>query len=131
MNTKHLTRLALSAAIAATLLPAFALAQDAGAQDGSSTRKAQAKPDASKAKNLDQVVVTGNAATGGLRKIDTSYSVTTATAEQIKMANPKSTADLLKISPGLWPESPAARPAPTSRSPASRAAATPRSTRCS
>ena len=44
-------------------------------------------------------------ATGGLRKIDTSYSVTTATAEQIKMANPKSTADLLKIAPGLWPES--------------------------
>lgn len=105
MNTKHLTRLALSAAIAATLLPAFALAQDAAAPTSGNTRKAQAKPDASKAKNLDQVVVTGNAATGGLRKIDTSYSVTTATAEQIKMANPKSTADLLKIAPGLWPES--------------------------
>ncbi|MGN6228444.1 MAG: TonB-dependent receptor [Dyella sp.] len=105
MNTKHLTRLALSAAIAATLMPAFALAQDAAAPASGSTRNAQAKPDASKAKNLDQVVVTGNAATGGLKKIDTSYSVTTATAEQIKMANPKSTADLLKIAPGLWPES--------------------------
>ncbi len=105
MKTKQLTRLALSAAIAATLLPAFALAQDAGTQTGSTTHKAPAKPDASKAKNLDQVVVTGNAATGGLRKIDASYSVTTATAEQIKMANPKSTADLLKIAPGLWPES--------------------------
>ncbi|MGN6739968.1 TonB-dependent receptor [Dyella sp.] len=105
MNTKHLTRLALSAAIAATLMPAFALAQDAGAPASGSTRNPQAKPDASKAKNLDQVVVTGNAATGGLKKIDTSYSVTTATAEQIKMDNPKSTADLLKIAPGLWPES--------------------------
>lgn len=105
MNTKHLTRLALSAAIAATLMPAFALAQDAAAPASGSARNAQAKPDASKAKNLDQVVVTGNAATGGLKKIDTSYSVTTATAEQIKMANPKSTADLLKIAPGLWPES--------------------------
>lgn len=105
MKTKHLTRLALSAAIAATLLPAFALAQDAGTPGGNTTSKAKAKPDASKVQTLDQVVVTGNAATGGLRKIDTSYTVTAATAEQIKMANPKSTADLLKISPGLWPES--------------------------
>jgi outer membrane receptor protein involved in Fe transport len=108
-KTKHLTRLALTAAIAACLLPGIALAQDATTpQDNSSTQDstaASAKPNAKNAKNLEQMVVTGNASTGGLRKIDTSYSVTTATAEQIKMANPKSTADLLKIAPGLWPES--------------------------
>ncbi|WP_017461480.1 TonB-dependent receptor [Dyella ginsengisoli] len=102
MNNKHLTRLALSAAIAACLLPALAAAQDTSA----TTKPAKnAKPDTSAAKTLDQVVVTGNTATGGLKKIDTSYSVVSASAEQIKMANPKSTADLLKISPGLWPES--------------------------
>ncbi|OZB61246.1 MAG: TonB-dependent receptor [Lysobacterales bacterium 14-68-21] len=102
MTNKQLTRLALSAAIAACLIPGLAAAQDAKA----ATRQAKAtKPDTSAAKTLDQVVVTGNAATGGLKKIDTSYSVVSASAEQIKMANPKSTADLLKISPGLWPES--------------------------
>jgi len=52
---------------------------------------------------LDQVIVTGN--TGGVKKMTASYSVTSANAEQMKEANPKSTADLLKISPGLWPES--------------------------
>jgi len=52
---------------------------------------------------LETVIVTGNA--GGVKKLNASYSVTSASEEQIKRANPKSTADLLKISPGLWPES--------------------------
>ncbi|PWK88600.1 TonB-dependent receptor [Fulvimonas soli] len=114
MKTKQLTRLTLSAAIAAVLFCGAAMAQDAApAQDAQKTQpppakrtpaqQQQANPES--AKNLEQVVVTGNTATGGLKKIDTSYSVVTATSEQIKMANPKSTADLLKISPGLWPES--------------------------
>jgi len=47
--------------------------------------------------------VTGSAT--GVKKIDASYTITTANAEQIREANPKSTADLLKIAPGLWPES--------------------------
>src|SRR5690348_14917875 len=107
-------QLALSAAIAACLMPGLALAQNDDQTQGTAPQstpvppantRAQQKPSAANAKSLEQVVVTGNTATGGLRKIDTSYTVTTATAEQIKMANPKSTADLLKISPGLWPES--------------------------
>ncbi|MBC7990320.1 MAG: TonB-dependent receptor [Luteimonas sp.] len=56
------------------------------------------------ATTLDTVVVTGSAA-GGVKKLEASYNIVTANAEQIKQANPKSTADLLKISPGLWPES--------------------------
>jgi hypothetical protein len=47
--------------------------------------------------------VTGTATS--VRKLDASYSVTAADLEQIKMANPKATADILKISPGIWPES--------------------------
>ena len=50
-------------------------------------------------------MVTGTAATGGLKKIDTSYSVTSATLDQIREFNPKSSADLLKMAPGVFPES--------------------------
>ncbi|HEY4079127.1 MAG TPA: TonB-dependent receptor [Burkholderiaceae bacterium] len=53
--------------------------------------------------SLETVIVTGNA--GGVKKLNASYSVTSISEEQIKQANPKSTADLLKVSPGLWPES--------------------------
>ncbi len=53
---------------------------------------------------VQQVVVTGTAAAGGIRKIDASFSITTATEEQIKEANPTSTADLLKITPGVFAE---------------------------
>jgi outer membrane receptor protein involved in Fe transport len=101
-------RLALSAAIAACFMPSLALAQNDDQPPSAAPpapAKPPAQPSAANTRNLEQVVVTGNAATGGLKKIDTSYTVTTATAEQIKMANPKSTADLLKIAPGLWPES--------------------------
>jgi outer membrane receptor protein involved in Fe transport len=52
---------------------------------------------------LEEVVVTASAT--GVRKLDASYNIVTANAEQIKMANPLSTADILKLSPGIWPES--------------------------
>ena len=41
----------------------------------------------------------------GVKKLEASYNIVTATEEEIRRANPKSTADLLKISPGMWPES--------------------------
>jgi outer membrane receptor protein involved in Fe transport len=105
-NCKQLTRLSLSVAIAATLMSGTVMAQESGQAPAATTaasNKAQQKADASSAKTLDQVVVTGSAT--GVKKIDASYTITTATAEQIRDANPKSTADLLKIAPGLWPES--------------------------
>ena len=109
MKTKQLSRLSLPMAITAILFCGAAMAQDAtpaqGTQAPTTKTAQQKKAEIARAKTLEQVVVTGNAATGGLKKIDTSYSVTTATAEQIRQANPKSTADLLKIAPGLWPES--------------------------
>ena len=113
MKTQRMTRLALSVAIAASLMSGVALAQDAG-QTQTNAPPASTNPppppppapaNAKDSKTLQQVVVTGTAATGGLKKIDTSYSVTTATAQQIKEANPKSSADLLKLSPGVFPES--------------------------
>jgi hypothetical protein len=54
---------------------------------------------------LETIVVTGTAIAGGVKKLEASYNIVTANEEQIRAANPKSTADLLKISPGMWPES--------------------------
>jgi len=106
MKTKQLTRLTLSAAIAATLMAGTAYAQgDAQSTTHTVSQASAHKPSAKNAKNLEQMVVTGVATTGGVRKIDASYSITTATSAQIQQANPRSSADLLKLSPGVWPES--------------------------
>jgi TonB-dependent receptor-like protein len=101
MQQTTLIRYALSVAIAAALAPALAYAQETAPTEPASTEPATSEQDAT---TLDTVVVTGSAA-GGVKKIEASYNIVSASAEQIKMANPKSTADLLKISPGLWPES--------------------------
>ncbi|MET1161748.1 MAG: TonB-dependent receptor [Pseudoxanthomonas sp.] len=97
-QSKPILRYTLSVAIAAVLAPAMAQAQEAA------PAPAPAATERQDATTLDTVVVTGSAA-GGVKKIEASYNIVTATAEQIKQANPKSTADLLKISPGMWPES--------------------------
>ena len=55
--------------------------------------------------SLETVVVTGSAISSGVTKLEASYNIVTATEEEIRNSNPKSTADLLKISPGMWPES--------------------------
>src|SRR5215813_959184 len=52
---------------------------------------------------LETVIVTATPLS--LRKRDASYSVVVADAEQIQEFNSKSTADLMRISPGIWPES--------------------------
>src|SRR5215470_11303391 len=62
-----------------------------------------AAPEAGSQDNLEQVVVTATAT--GVKKLDASYTITAVSSDEIKMANPKSAADLLKVSPGLWPES--------------------------
>lgn len=54
--------------------------------------------------SLQEVVVTGTAMPQGRKKLDASFSVTTADLTEIRDANPSSSADLLKIVPGLWAE---------------------------
>jgi outer membrane receptor protein involved in Fe transport len=61
-------------------------------------------PAAAAPDQTQEIVVTGNANRLGLRKLDASYSISTATAEQIREVQPISTADLLKIVPGVWVE---------------------------
>jgi hypothetical protein len=80
----------------AIAIPSLALAQQLPPEPPASNEGTSA---------LETVVVTGSATSGGVKKLEASYNIVTATAEEIEQANPKSTADLLKISPGLWPES--------------------------
>jgi iron complex outermembrane recepter protein len=62
-----------------------------------------AKPDAP-VNETQTIVVTGTARREGLRKLDASFSITTADDEQIKQSGPASTADVLKIVPGVFVE---------------------------
>ncbi|WP_296946887.1 TonB-dependent receptor [uncultured Massilia sp.] len=86
---------AVALAVAALVAHAQAAAQE--------TSPAPA-PSGDVQKEIQQVVVTGTASASGTRKIDTSFSITTASEEQLKMAAPSSTADVLKIVPGVYAE---------------------------
>lgn len=107
MKNSKLLRLTLTTAII-TALPhvvwADADAADEPAKKSAATNREQAAAQ-SNTQSLEGVVVTGTASSTGVKKLDASYTITAADLEQIKQANPKSTADVLKISPGLWPES--------------------------
>jgi hypothetical protein len=104
MRHPKLIRLALTTAVIAAL-PQVVWAD---AQDQPPPPKPINKEQAaaqSDTQSLEGIVVTGTATSSGVRKIDASYEITAADLEQIREANPKATADILKISPGLWPES--------------------------
>lgn len=107
MQDKKLIRYTLSVAIAAALANGQVMAQEQSAQEQPSQDAAPAAPAATQrdATQLDAVVVSGTARFRGLRKRDASFSITTASLEQIQEAQPKSTADLLKVVPGIWVES--------------------------
>ncbi|WP_242137839.1 TonB-dependent receptor [Sphingomonas sp. TREG-RG-20F-R18-01] len=94
-HPRTILALALLSGTALSALPA--LAQDAPAQ--------AAVPATEPVADQPDIVVTGNANRAGQRKLDASYSISTATAEQIREVQPTSTADLLKIVPGVWVES--------------------------
>ena len=64
---------------------------------------APAAASAAAPESLQEVVVTASAQ--GVRKLDASFNIVTVDQNIIKQSNPLSTADLLKVSPGIWPES--------------------------
>jgi hypothetical protein len=74
-------------------------------QSSESAQRQQAASADANTSGLEEIVVTGTAEAKGLKKLDASFSITTASLEEIRDANPSSAADLLKIVPGLWPES--------------------------
>jgi outer membrane receptor protein involved in Fe transport len=97
--------LAISALVA-TLAAQQALAQAAAASApaASDARSARTDKDEKDLTQTQQVVVTGNARREGMLKKEAGYSITTADAEQIKDAAATSTADILKIVPGVFVE---------------------------
>ncbi|NRR30908.1 TonB-dependent receptor [Oxalobacteraceae bacterium] len=56
------------------------------------------------AAEVQQVVVTGVASARGVRKLDSAFSITTANEEQLRSAAPSSTADIMKLVPGVYAE---------------------------
>jgi iron complex outermembrane recepter protein len=86
-------------ALTSVALAVLTLAQQAGAQESA----AAADSNKDVAKEMQQVVVTGSAV-NGVRKLDATYSISTANEEQIRQASPSSTADLLKLVPGVFAE---------------------------
>ena len=68
--------------------------------------QADTPPDSTQeSESLEEVVVTGVPYSEGQRKLDVSFSISTATEEEIRQTAPIGTADLLKIVPGVWVES--------------------------
>src|SRR5262245_46316417 len=100
MTHREWTRSALLIGLATTL-PCVALADPQG--QSSASDAPQDEPAEVGGRSMQEVVVTATATS--VKKLDASYSIVTADADAIRQANPKSTADLLKISPGIWPES--------------------------
>ena len=74
-------------------IAALALASEAGATEPQVEQE------------LAQVVVTGVASAHGARKLDSAFSISTASEEQLKQAAPFSTADVMKLVPGAFAES--------------------------
>ncbi|MBU6206584.1 MAG: TonB-dependent receptor, partial [Alphaproteobacteria bacterium] len=91
----------LLSGIAALALPGVGMAQNAQpAQTAASSGASAAGQD-----QTPDIVVTGRPAGSGIRKLEAGYSVTTLSAQQIDVQNPKSTGDVLKSVPGVWVES--------------------------
>jgi outer membrane receptor protein involved in Fe transport len=74
-------------------VPAYAQTAATATPPGGSAQTSQ---------NLQEIVVTATAVR--VRKLDASYNVVAADNELIKESNPLSSADVLKIAPGIWPE---------------------------
>jgi outer membrane receptor protein involved in Fe transport len=51
---------------------------------------------------LQEVVVTASAQS--VKRLDASYNIVSVSQQDIAMANPASTAEIYKLSPGVWPE---------------------------
>jgi outer membrane receptor protein involved in Fe transport len=91
----------VAAAVAGILAGAAIAAAPAQAQTTAGASPGGASAQTSQ--NLQEVVVTATAT--AVKKLDASYNVVTADNELIKESNPLSAADVLKIAPGIWPES--------------------------
>ncbi len=78
-------------------------AQNAASQSApAQTAPTLGLPNSQPTQSLQTVVVTATATS--VKKLDASYNIVTASAQQIAMADPGSAAEIYKLSPGIWPE---------------------------
>ncbi len=101
-NVVAVSGLALAIALAYPAAAQETTAQPAPAADPAQT--ADAAPAADQPEQPD-IIVTGRAAGSGINKLEAGYSVTTLSADDIKLQAPKSAGDVLKSIPGVWVES--------------------------
>lgn len=101
-NVVAVSGLALAIALAHPAAAQETTAQPAPATDPAQT--ANAAPAADQPEQPD-IIVTGRAAGNGINKLEAGYSVTTLSADDIKLQAPKSAGDVLKSIPGVWVES--------------------------
>lgn len=94
----------LLSSISLAVLTLINQAQAAEPQAAAAEQAAAPAPKDAAQSDIQQVVVTG-VATGGLRRLDSAFSISTANEEQLKAAAPSSTADILKLVPGVYAES--------------------------
>jgi outer membrane receptor protein involved in Fe transport len=80
--------LAASLACAVLLQPQWAVAQQAASNEV-----------------IEEIITTGTAGGAEIRKFDASFAITTVDDAAITQYSPQSTADLLKLVPGVWSES--------------------------
>ncbi|MDF3124865.1 TonB-dependent receptor [Rheinheimera sp. 1928-s] len=92
----------LASAMLVTLLPVTLLQAQQQSED---TQKVAAAKKPAEESQIEQIVITGKASgIAGLR-VDASYAITNVSAENIEKMNPKSTAELFTLVPGVWSES--------------------------
>lgn len=102
IDRKATFALALLAGTALTCAPASG--QEAVQPNPAPSQTPTDAPAPATTPEVQEIVVTGTVNREGLRKLDASYSISTASAQQIRDVAPTSTADLLKIVPGVWVE---------------------------
>ncbi|MDR7122667.1 TonB-dependent receptor [Rheinheimera soli] len=92
----------LASAMLVTLLPVTMVQAQQQSED---TQKVAAAKKPAEESQIEQIVITGKASgIAGLR-VDASYAITNVSAENIERLNPKSTAELFTLVPGVWSES--------------------------
>jgi len=90
----------IAAAVAGIL---YGLSGAALAADNTDAAATAAGASTGVSENLDEIVVTASAQ--GIKKLDASFNIVTASLDEIQNANPGSAAEIYKLSPGVWPES--------------------------
>ena len=93
---RRLRELGRGASSVAAGCAALAFATGAAAQEAAQTGGGEP---------IEEVIVTGTAAGAEIQKVEASFAITTVSAEDITKYSPQSTADLLKLVPGVWSES--------------------------